>query len=100
MLKGENPEEDQFSPLVLQRIWFHSCTNVCVLLDVGTMPGPGSIYHLWKSFDLNSNVGGPCGEIVPLKGNLVLDNALAAEDFEYKMSNILDKPLYVSCQTC
>lgn len=22
--------------------------NVCVLLDVGTMPGPTSIYHLWK----------------------------------------------------
>jgi hypothetical protein len=22
--------------------------NVCVLLDVGTQPGPTSIYHLWK----------------------------------------------------
>ena len=42
--------------------------NVCVLLDVGTMPGPGSIYHLWKAFDINSNVGGACGEIVALKG--------------------------------
>src|SRR6266478_1473481 len=30
--------------------------NVCILLDVGTMPGPGSIYHLWKAFDINSNV--------------------------------------------
>jgi chitin synthase len=92
---------------------------VCVLLDVGTMPGPGSIYHLWKSFDLNSNVGGACGEIVALKGkyweklwnplgpssvqlgtnssffDLVLDNAVAAQNFQYKMSNILDKPLYV-----
>ena len=28
--------------------------NVCVLLDVGTMPGPNSIYHLWKAFDINS----------------------------------------------
>lgn len=37
--------------------------NVCILLDVGTMPGPKSIYHLWKTFDLNSNVGGACGEI-------------------------------------
>jgi hypothetical protein len=27
------------------------------------MPGPKSIYHLWKTFDLNSNVGGACGEI-------------------------------------
>lgn len=32
--------------------------NVCVLLDVGTQPGPTSIYHLWKAFDTNSNVGG------------------------------------------
>lgn len=32
--------------------------NVCVLLDVGTRPGPTSIYHLWKAFDKNSNVGG------------------------------------------
>ena len=32
--------------------------NVCVLLDVGTRPGPTSIYHLWKAFDTNSNVGG------------------------------------------
>jgi chitin synthase len=43
--------------------------NVCVLLDVGTMPGPSSIYHLWKAFDINSNVGGACGEIVALKAN-------------------------------
>lgn len=42
--------------------------NVCILLDVGTMPGPTSIYHLWKAFDINSNVGGACGEIVALKG--------------------------------
>lgn len=32
------------------------------------MPGPTSIYHLWKAFDINSNVGGACGEIVALKG--------------------------------
>ncbi|KAF9269343.1 glycosyltransferase family 2 protein [Marasmius fiardii PR-910] len=70
--------------------------NVCVLLDVGTMPGPTSIYHLWKAFDINSNVGGACGEIVALKGKwgLNLINPLvAAQNFEYKMSNILDKPL-------
>jgi chitin synthase len=39
-----------------------------VLLDVGTRPGPSSIYHLWKAFDINSNVGGACGEIVAFKG--------------------------------
>ncbi|KAH7913366.1 glycosyltransferase family 2 protein [Hygrophoropsis aurantiaca] len=70
--------------------------NVCVLLDVGTMPGPRSIYHLWKAFDLNSNVGGACGEIVALKGKYgqyLINPLVAAQNFEYKMSNILDKPL-------
>ncbi|TFK48851.1 glycosyltransferase family 2 protein [Heliocybe sulcata] len=70
--------------------------NVCVLLDVGTMPGPTSIYHLWKAFDINSNVGGACGEIVAMKGKFglnLINPLVAAQNFEYKMSNILDKPL-------
>ncbi|KAL0077362.1 glycosyltransferase family 2 protein [Phycomyces blakesleeanus] len=70
--------------------------NICVLLDVGTRPGNTSIYHLWKAFATNENVGGACGEICVMKGTACLDllNPLvAAQNFEYKMSNILDKPL-------
>ncbi|KAI6125833.1 glycosyltransferase family 2 protein [Pisolithus croceorrhizus] len=70
--------------------------NVCVLLDVGTVPGTTSIYHLWKVFDIKSNVGGACGEIAVLKGKhgqYLFNPLVAAQNFEYKMSNILDKPL-------
>jgi chitin synthase len=70
--------------------------NVCILLDVGTKPGPNSLYHLWKAFDTDSNVAGACGEIIAGKGKgwLGLFNPLiASQNFEYKMSNILDKPL-------
>ncbi|TCD70328.1 hypothetical protein EIP91_003957 [Steccherinum ochraceum] len=73
--------------------------NVCVLLDVGTMPAKKSIYYLWKAFDLNSNVGGACGEISAYKGknwsallNPLGMAVLAAQNFEYKITNILDKP--------
>ena len=70
--------------------------NVCILLDVGTRPGEKSLYHLWKAFDTDSNVAGACGEIIAGKGKawLGLFNPLvAAQNFEYKMSNILDKPI-------
>ncbi|PPQ77008.1 hypothetical protein CVT25_014825 [Psilocybe cyanescens] len=71
--------------------------NVCVLLDVGTKPTGTSIYELWKCFDKHKNVGGACGEICVDSGRacgLVLKSPLvASQNFEYKMSNILDKPL-------
>ncbi|RKP14839.1 chitin synthase-domain-containing protein [Piptocephalis cylindrospora] len=70
--------------------------NVCILLDVGTKPSNTSIYHLWKAFDRDSSVAGACGEICADLGrgwNLLLNPLIATQNFEYKMSNILDKPL-------
>ena len=70
--------------------------NICVLIDAGTRPGSNSIYHLWKAFDLEPMCGGACGEIKAMLGtggkNLI-NPLVATQNFEYKMSNILDNPL-------
>ena len=65
--------------------------EICILIDAGTKPGHKSIYYLWEAFYNDPNLGGACGEIhAMLKGGKKLLNPLvAAQNFEYKMSNIL-----------
>ncbi|KFY28642.1 hypothetical protein V493_02825 [Pseudogymnoascus sp. VKM F-4281 (FW-2241)] len=70
--------------------------NICVLIDAGTRPGKDSIYQLWKAFDLEPNCAGACGEIKAMLGpggKNLMNPLVATQNFEYKMSNILDKPL-------
>ncbi len=62
-----------------------------MLIDAGTKPGHKSIYYLWEAFYNDKHLGGACGEIhAMIKGGKKLINPLvAAQNFEYKMSNIL-----------
>ncbi|KAJ5754187.1 uncharacterized protein N7511_008340 [Penicillium nucicola] len=70
--------------------------EICILIDAGTKPGARSLLALWQAFYNDKNLGGACGEIHALLGHRwkkLVNPLVAAQNFEYKISNILDKPL-------
>ncbi|KAH9982069.1 chitin synthase-domain-containing protein [Lactifluus volemus] len=58
--------------------WFFNAFGP--ILQPNVCPGPTLIYHLWKAFDINSNIGG--------YGEKFINPLVAAQNFEYRMSNI------------
>lgn len=61
------------------------------MIDAGTKPGHKSIYYLWEAFYNDKWLGGCCGEIHAMLegGKKLLNPLVAAQNFEYKISNIL-----------
>lgn len=68
--------------------------EVVILLDAGTRPCKESFLALWQSFYNDRHLGGACGEVHAIQGKRNFVNPfVAAQNFDLKKANILDKPL-------
>ncbi|KAJ3329337.1 Chitin synthase, class 2, partial [Kappamyces sp. JEL0680] len=94
VLKQENAKKINSHRWFFNAICAKLNPDVCMLLDIGTKPTPSSFFDLYRAFD-DPHVGGACGEIFVELGSMwenLANPLVAAQNFEYKMSNILDKP--------
>jgi len=68
----------------------HLKPKYCILIDVGTVPTETAIFRLMRSMDRNPYIAGVCGELTTYRPNFC-HITVAAQHFEYKISNILDR---------
>jgi chitin synthase len=74
--------------------------EVVVTVDVGTRLGPRSLLKIWEAFYNDKYLAGACGEIIPMLGRgwkLLINPLVAAQNFEYKISCMLDRPFESIC---